>query len=232
MGHLLALVLSSGGLDAVHVTSGDEALARALRHPVDLVLVDSDPPDLVGHDVCSGLRDHGFAGGIVILSDHVDEMAVVTGLDLGADDYVSRPCSVAELLSRVRAVLRRLDRVARSGAANGPAALHVDLDGHAIRWGDVVITTSGREHELLAALLAHRGRVVTREWLMDAIWGPEWSGSPMVLNAAVNRLRVRLAAAGASDAIENVRGVGFRLGPADGSRGEDSLHTSNAASRA
>ncbi|NYE38142.1 DNA-binding response OmpR family regulator [Nocardioides cavernae] len=210
MGHRLAVLLACGGLDSVHVTSADQAFTDDAPVSADLVLIESDPPHVVGVAVCSELRRRGHAGGIVIVGDHYDELAVVAALDAGADDVVSQPWTVAELLSRVRAVLRRLEREGRSGT-DAAEALSVDDDRHSVRWGGVVVTTTGREHEVLLALIAHRGRVVTHEELMRSIWGPEWSGSPMVLSAAVTRLRSRLAAAGAPDVIENVRGVGFRL---------------------
>lgn len=218
-GHPLAILFTSGGLDTDVVRGGEEAIRHVHRVPTDLVVIAAESPDVDGPTVCAELRDGGYEGGIVILAAHHDELAVVTALDLGADDYVSRPWPLAELLSRVRAVLRRLDRLEGRDTADQLSGLHLDVDGHTIRWREVVVTTSGREHELLALLLANRGAVVTREHLMDAIWGSEWSGSPMVLSSAVGRVRERLAAAGASDVIENVRGVGFRL---SGSRREDS----------
>lgn len=207
----LSIVLASGGLEVVRVSTPDAALAHVEDTRTDLVVIDDALQDLGGSTLCGQLREQAFEGGVVVLGAGPDEMAIVTVLDLGADDYVAQSCSVGELLARVRAVLRRVDRAPRARPLVVADSLHVDPDGHVIRFGRVDIATSGREYDLLALLAARRGRVVTQEEIMHAVWGAEWSGSRMVLGAAVTRLRTRLAAAGAPDVIENIRGVGFRL---------------------
>lgn len=211
----LARLFTAQGYDAAFVTEGGTALAHVADQETHLVVLDLILPDQDGLEVCGLLRSRGFDGGIVIVSGRSDELDVVAGLDAGADDYVRKPSSVAELQSRVRSVLRRIHRTyvpAAEGPLHPPRLQVVD---HHITFDGVEIATRGREFDVLAHLIESRGRVVLRETLMDQVWGPDWGGSPMVLSSAVGRIRARLEAAGASEQVENVRGVGFRLSPAD-----------------
>ena len=199
------------GFDAAIAGTGREALDHVAATPTDLVLLDLILPDLDGLEVCTSLRERGFAGGIIMLSARDQEMDVVTGLDAGADDYLAKPCSVAELEARVSSVLRRISRayVVSAGLPDGHAGLEVR--DHRITCGGVEVVTRGREYDVLALLISQRGRVVRSDELMDRVWGPDWSGTPVVLSSAVGRVRKRLAAAGARERVEAVRGVGFRL---------------------
>lgn len=211
----LARLFTAQGYDATFVADGATALAHVAEHETHLVVLDLILPDQDGLEVCALLRARGFDGGIVIVSGRSDELDVVAGLDAGADDYVRKPSSVAELQSRVRSVLRRihLTYVAPDG---GPLhAPRLQVVDHHITFDGVEIATRGREFDVLAHLIESRGRVVLRETLMDRVWGPDWSGSPMVLSSAVGRIRARLEAVGASEQVENVRGVGFRLAPVE-----------------
>lgn len=209
----LSHLFRAGGFEATVVTTGRDAIAHVEMAPPDLLILDLVLPDMDGVEVCRSLRTLGFNGGIVIVSGRDDELDVVAGLDAGADDYLVKPCSIAELQSRVRSVLRRIHRhydATAQGLADHPQLEivdhHIVFDGHEI-------ATHGREFDVLALLIAQRGRVVLRETLMDKVWGADWEGSPMVLSAAVGRIRNRLEAVGASEQVENVRGVGFRLSP-------------------
>lgn len=210
----LAQLFSAAGFETEFVADGASALAHVDRGGTDLVILDLILPDQDGLEVCVELRSRGYEGGIVIMSGRGDELDVVAGLDAGADDYLVKPCSIAELQSRVRSVLRRIHRTyvpTDEGPLRGPRLEVVD---HHIAFGGVEIATRGREFDVLALLIESRGRVVLRETLMDQVWGPDWDGSPMVLPSAVGRIRARLEAAGATEQVENVRGVGFRLSPA------------------
>jgi len=206
----LASIFLARGFDATIAASGREALDHVASTRTDLVVLDLMLPDLDGLEVCGRLRDSGFTGGIIMLSARDREMNVVTGLDAGADDYLAKPCSVAELEARVSSVLRRISRA--YAAVDQPVG-HADLDlrDHRIACGGVEVVSGGREYDLLALLIAHRGRVVSTGDLMDRVWGPDWTGSPVVLSSAVGRIRKRLVAVGARERVDAVRGVGFRL---------------------
>ncbi len=213
----LASFFLSRGFDASVVGSGQGALAHVADVPTDLLVLDLVLPDLDGVDVCGILRDRGFDGGIIILSARSQEVDVVTGLDAGADDYLAKPCSVAELEARVHSVLRRVAPTYVVAADDWPghqasrSGHGLEVHDHCITHDGVEVVTSGREHDVLALLVARRGQVVTIEDLMDRVWGPDWSGSPLVLSSTVGRIRKRMASVGVSDRVEAVHGVGFRL---------------------
>ena len=205
----LASFFTAMGFDAAVVDHGQEALSHVADVATDVVILDLMLPDLDGVDVCSILRDRGFDGGIIMMSARDQEVDVVAGLDAGADDYLAKPCSVAELQARVRSVIRRT--TGTYDVSDGVGRDGLDVRDHRITYAGAEVATSGREYEVLARLVEHRGRVVRSAALMDEVWGPDWSGSPVVLSSAVGRIRQRLASVGAQDRVEAVRGVGFRL---------------------
>ncbi|WP_322920907.1 response regulator transcription factor [Nocardioides renjunii] len=207
----LASLLTTAGFDATVVGRGRDAIAHVGDTDTDMVILDLMLPDMDGIEVCGVLRDGGFDGGLIMVTARGGEGDVVAGLDAGADDYLAKPCSVAELQSRVRSVLRRIHRSYDEPAADAPPARSLEVAEHQITFAGREIVNAGREYDVLALLVAHHGRVVTRAALMDEVWGSDWPGSPMVLPTAIGRIRERLGAAGAPDRVENVRGIGYRL---------------------
>ncbi len=205
----LARLFAAGGYDAALVSTGEDALVHVGGRDTDVVILDGVLPDMDGLEVCSALRDRGFDGGLIMVTGRGGELDVVAGLDAGADDYLTKPCSVAELMSRVRSVLRRIHGSYEPPPDRRSSGLQVGE--HVITFDGAEIVSRGREYDVLAALVAHRGQVVRRETLMERVWGSDWSGSPMVLPSAIGRIRERLASVGAPDRVENVRGIGFRL---------------------
>ena len=206
------------------VASGAAALEQA-DADVDLIVLDLGLPDMDGLDVCRRLREQDFAGGIVILTARDGELDRVVGLDVGADDYIAKPFALAELLARLRALLRRSgsrqapDAAEQAPAAAGaPAAQHpestvlvVDVDARRAHAGARELSLSTKEFDLLARLDASRGNVVTRERLMDEVWDENWFGSTKTLDVTIARLRQKLEDSGADVRITTLRGVGFRL---------------------
>jgi DNA-binding response OmpR family regulator len=213
----LVRTLSREGYEVERVAEGATAVSRALGDGFSLVVLDLGLPDIDGLDVCRQLRDEGFAGGIIILTARDGELDRVVGLDVGADDYIAKPFALAELLARLRALLRRsaapltpaAPATAESGASTG--ALAVDADARRVFSGDREVALSTKEFDLLELLDRNRGAVVTRERLMDEVWDENWFGSTKTLDVTIARLRQKLEDAGAEAHITTIRGVGFRL---------------------
>ncbi|MEV8436000.1 response regulator transcription factor [Actinosynnema sp. NPDC051121] len=197
------------GFEVEWVRTGTEALAAG---PTDLVLVDLGLPDMDGLDVCRELRARGDVP-IIVISARADETDRVVGLEIGADDYVSKPFGVREVIARMRAVLRRVrpellqPDVARPDVAR-PDRLTLDRRARRVHVDGVEITLTPKEYDLLAFLAEAPGAVFTREQIMEAVWDANWFGPTKTLDVHVGALRRKL---GDAVAVETVRGVGFRL---------------------
>jgi DNA-binding response OmpR family regulator len=203
----LARALRREGYDVDVSADGPATLGRALSGGVDLIVLDLGLPELDGLEVCRRLRSEGRATPVLVLTARADEVDTVIGLDAGADDYVTKPFRLAELLARVRALLRR-------GSAETQVVQGVRIDPEARRaWADdreLELTT--KEFDLLWALIRDVGKVVTREQLMRDVWGAKWWASTKTLDMHVSWLRRKLGDdAHSSKYITTVRGVGFRF---------------------
>ena len=184
----------------------------------DLILLDLHLPDGDGRDVCRTIRARSGVP-IIILTARGTETDRIVGLELGADDYVVKPFSGAEVIARMRAVLRRVQPTPADEPAEEPITigdLHVDLAARRATLGDKELQLSRKEFDLLAELIRNAGRVVTREQLMDRVWDENWFGSTKTLDVHVRWLRGKLGET-AENAIylQTVRGVGFRFRAAD-----------------
>ena len=184
----------------------------------DLILLDLHLPDGDGRDVCRTIRARSGVP-IIILTARGTETDRIVGLELGADDYVVKPFSGAEVIARMRAVLRRVQPAPADEPPEEPIAigdLHVDLAARRATLGDEELQLSRKEFDLLAELIRNAGRVVTREQLMDRVWDENWFGSTKTLDVHVRWLRGKLGET-AENAIylQTVRGVGFRFRAAD-----------------
>jgi DNA-binding response OmpR family regulator len=199
--------------DVVRVASGADALARMQgESPPQLVILDLGLPDIDGLDVCRQARANGYGGAILILTARGDELDRVVGLDTGADDYMSKPVALAELLARVRALLRRFTTVASGAPATGGVdGLRVDEPSRRVYVGHKEMHLSAKEYDLLALLAREAGNVVTRERIMEEVWDEHWFGSTKTLDVTLGRLRTKLSESGAPVEVVAVRGVGFRL---------------------
>jgi two-component system, OmpR family, response regulator RegX3 len=182
----------------------------------DMVLLDLMLPDMDGRDVCRAIRA-GSQVPIIMLTARGLETDRVVGLELGADDYLVKPFSMAELLARIRAVLRRTgERPARSNGVIAIGALRIDRDRHEVRLVGLPLELPPREYDLLVALASHAGRVVRRETLMDEVWGADWFGTTKTLDVHVATLRGRLGEDASNPRyIHTVRGVGLRFATAE-----------------
>jgi len=208
-----AKVLERCGFVVAECDDGAEALRRARDVPPDLVLLDLELPSLDGVEVCRQLRTFSDAY-IIMVTGRDEELDKVLGLSVGADDYVTKPYSPRELAARVTAIMRR----PRSGAPAGGdvrrlGAVTLDLDAHQVSVDGVAVNLTRTEFALLQALSDRPGSVLTRDALLERVWGPSWFGDEHVVDVHVSNLRRKLAVAGADRRfIQTVRGVGMRLG--------------------
>jgi two-component system response regulator RegX3 len=192
------------------------ALELAERIEPDLILLDLHLPDGDGRDVCRTIRARSGVP-IIILTARGTETDRIVGLELGADDYVVKPFSGAEVIARIRAVLRRAApaRAAEEEAPEAPVTiddLHVDLAARRATLAGEELALSRKEFDLLAELVRNAGRVVTREELMDRVWDENWFGSTKTLDVHVRWLRGKLGeTAETAHYLQTVRGVGFRF---------------------
>jgi DNA-binding response OmpR family regulator len=203
----LARALRREGYEVGVSADGPSTIEAATAGGVDLILLDLGLPKLDGLEVCRQIRSSGHTIPVLILTARADEVDTVIGLDAGADDYVTKPFRLAELLARVRALLRR-------GATESRVVQGVRIDADARRaWlGEGEIDLTSKEFDLLSLLVAEAGKVVTREQIMRQVWDSKWWGSTKTLDMHVSWLRRKLGDDAHSPRyITTVRGVGFRF---------------------
>jgi DNA-binding response OmpR family regulator len=210
---LIKHTLERGGeADAEIVGSGDAALKAVAARPPDLIILDLNLPVLGGTEVCRILRAREDARHvpIIMLTARTSEHDRVTGLDLGADDYVTKPFSLRELSARVRAVLRRRSPVAeRPPAAYQGAQLSADFEAVAVAVNGQPVRLTRREFELLRYLVQNKNRVISRDRLLERVWGYDRLVETRSVDVHVGRLRGKLGEAGRQ--IETVVGLGYRF---------------------
>jgi DNA-binding response OmpR family regulator len=207
----LGRTLEREGYTVDRADTGRQAIEAAITHRHDIVILDLGLPDMDGLDVCRALREAGYEGAVLIVTARSQELDRVVGLDSGADDYLAKPFGLAELLARLRALLRRT--TVRAGAASSAAGqrLQVDVEAHRVYVGEVEVPLTGKEFDVVALLAAHRDKVVSRAQLMAEVWSEGWYGSTKTLDVTIGRLRQKLEKAGSTERVVTVRGVGFRL---------------------
>ena len=201
----------SGEMQASIVASGDAALKAIADGPPDIVILDLNLPVLSGTDVCRILRSRPATANlpIIMLTARTTESDRVAGLDLGADDYVTKPFSLRELGARVRAVLRRRQQNPPTGALYRGARLVADFEAVAVAVDGQPVKLTRREFELLRFLVENRNRVLSRDRLLERVWGYDRFVETRSVDVHVGRLRAKLGAAGSQ--IETVVGLGYRF---------------------
>lgn len=215
---LLAYNLRKAHYDVLTASDGQAALRLAQESRPDLILLDLMIPEVDGLDVCRELRRSSGVP-IIMITARGEEVDRVVGLEIGADDYVTKPFSVRELMARIKAVLRRAQSAQNDATEKdpsirlrGPGNLIMDVERHEVTVGNSPIQLTRLEFDLLYRLLVNSGRVLTRERLLEQAWNYDYVGDTRAVDSAVKRLRAKLRQASPeADCIESVRGLGYRI---------------------
>jgi DNA-binding response OmpR family regulator len=211
----LRYALEQEGYEVLAAGEGGEALELARAKTPDLILLDIMLPGMSGFEICRMLRQESTVP-ILMLTARGDEPDRVVGLDLGADDYITKPFSLREVLARVRAALRRAQAAARGAREDGEllstGEIAMDLARHTVTVSGTALALPPRQFDLLRAFLANPGRVLTRATLLQHVWGYDFTGDDRTVDVHVRWLRQKLQETGSATTIETVRGVGYKLG--------------------
>ena len=212
---VISFALERAGFTIATARNGVEALQQVRRSPPDLIILDIGMPEMDGLEVCRQIRKASEVP-ILFLSARDEEIDRVLGLEIGGDDYVTKPFSARELVARVNVILKR----ARGGNGGAkPAALshgqvRLDAARHAVWFGETPVTLTALEFEILGAFLGRPEMVFSREQLMEAAYGAGTYVSDRTIDSHIRNLRAKFGEAGCASIIETVHGVGFRLGTA------------------
>ncbi len=211
----LRIGLSREGFDVEVAADGEQAVARFDAVQPDVVLLDVMLPRRSGIDVCRELRSRSTVP-IIMVTARGSEIDTVVGLEVGADDYVAKPYRMRELVARIRAVMRRAqgdgspDETERTGGL-AVGDVSIDLERHEVHVRDELVSLPLKEFELLALLLEHQGRVLTRETLIDRVWGIDYVGDTKTLDVHVKRLRAKVETEPSRPTrIVTIRGLGYK----------------------
>ncbi len=207
---LIRAYLERDGYTVVEASTGKEALSAAALHNPDIIVLDLMIPEIDGTEVCRRIRASSDVY-IIMLTAKADEVDRVVGLEVGADDYLTKPFSPRELVARVRALLRRprvqvvAARVLRFGD------LTIDVDGHEVRVGNEIITLTATEYRLIALLASTPGRMYSRAQLLEHVWGSSYYGDDRVVDVHIANARRKIQENSTSQPfVETVRGAGYR----------------------
>ena len=208
---LLAHYLQRAGFEADLVASGRDVLPRMRKAPPDLLLLDLMLPGLDGLEVCRAVRgdEHTAAIPIIMVTAKGEESDRIVGLELGADDYITKPFSPNEVIARIRALLRRAQRTGPADGRLTYGPLTVDVDRHLVRVNDDEVRLTAKEFLLLQYLMQHRGRVLSRDLLLSDVWGYSYTGGTRTVDVHVRRLREKVPFL--ADAIVTVKQFGYKL---------------------
>lgn len=207
----LSFLLEREGYTVTVAADGPSALSEFDRTGTDLVLLDLMLPGLPGTEVCRALRTRS-AVPIIMLTAKDSEVDIVVGLELGADDYVTKPYSTRELLARIRAVLRRRIEQEPDDGVIEAGTVRMDTERHTVSVSDVEVPMPLKEYELLELLMRNAGRVLTRGQLIDRVWGSDYFGDTKTLDVHIKRIRSRIEATPSEPTmLVTVRGLGYRF---------------------
>src|SRR5215212_8115179 len=208
----VAMYLRNAGYDVQVAPNGRDALAKAEAASPSLIVLDLMLPDIDGIEVCKRVRQSSDVP-ILMLTARDEDVDKIIGLEVGADDYLTKPFNPRELVARIRSILRRAtpDRRDRESETLEHGDLHIDAGRREVRVGDEEIQLAPKEFDLLWELLDHRGLVLTRDQLLERVWGYTFAGDTRTVDVHVRQLRRKL---GEASPIVTVWGVGYKVGPA------------------
>ena len=205
---LAKLYLEREGYDIVGAANGNDALSKQSTDKPDLVILDLMLPDIDGYEVCRQIRAKSDVP-ILMLTARREDIDKIVGLELGADDYLTKPFNPRELVARVRAILRRYQTGIKSGDSAEIGRLKIDFPRQEARLDDQLLKLRTKEFALLATFVQNPGIVLSREKLLEVVWGFDYYGESRTVDVHVNHLREKLAGSGVR--IETVRGMGYKI---------------------
>jgi two-component system response regulator RegX3 len=209
----LSFLLGKEGYDVAVAATGTDAIKQFNENGADLILLDLMIPEISGVEVCKTIRTTSQVP-IIMLTAKDSEIDKVVGLELGADDYVTKPYSSRELIARIKAVLRRgsSEDVTPENGIHSVAGIRLDTGKHQVTVNGTLISLPLKEFELLEFLMRNSGRVLTRTQLIDRIWGGDYYGDTKTLDVHIKRLRSKIEADPANPVlIQTIRGLGYKL---------------------
>ena len=209
----LEFLLGKEGFQVVTAATGTEALRKFDQGGIDLVLLDLMIPEISGTEVCRQIRSKSRTP-IIMLTAKDSEVDKVVGLEIGADDYVTKPYSSRELVARIRAVLRRntSDGIESEPGVMTVSGIRMDIDRHQVSINGIPVSLPLKEFELLEFLMRNAGRVLTRMQLIDRVWGSDYVGDTKTLDVHIKRLRAKIETDPANPTlIQTVRGLGYKM---------------------
>ena len=211
IGNLLDHYLKKAGFSPTVVTTGRDVMPQIKREAPDLLVLDLMLPGLDGLEICRAIRADANAASIpiIMLTAKAEESDRIVGLELGADDYITKPFSPNEVVARVRALLRRAHRVAPADNRLTYGALTVDVDRHVVNVSGEEVRLTAKEFLLLQYLMQHRGRVLSRDLLLSDVWSYSYTGGTRTVDVHVRRLREKVPML--ADAIVTVKQFGYKL---------------------
>jgi two-component system OmpR family response regulator len=208
---VITFALERAGFATATARNGSEALQQVRRGPVDLIVLDIGMPEMDGLEVCRQIRKTSEVP-ILFLSARDEEIDRILGLEIGGDDYVTKPFSARELVARINVILKRARGGERRPVALSHGSVRLDAARHAVWFGETPVTLTALEFEILAAFMARPELVFSREQLMEAAYGAGTYVSDRTIDSHIRNLRAKFAEAGCTAVVETVHGVGFRLG--------------------
>ena len=216
---LILYNLKTNGYEAVAAEDGIMGITMVHREKPDLILLDIMLPEKNGYEICRELRDEGSETPIIIITAKTEETDKVMGLEYGADDYISKPFGIREMMARIKAVLRRYENTAdhvqkdSSDTVLSVGDLTINVDRHEVREGDRVIDLTLKEFELLKYLVENKGHVFSRDQLLNNVWGINYVGETRTVDVHIRHLRQKLSDGEHDDSsyIETIRGKGYKV---------------------